>query len=808
MATQRTRAKGKTAKSPPRGPAISFAGIRIWRWVLFLGLSGVLLLCSLIAGVFLYYTSDGSLPTIDKAGDYRPKVITRVLSRDGQVIGEIFEERRTVVKRDRIPRVLINAIVDAEDAEFFQHQGLSYWGMLRAFLHDLKPGAHMHGASTITQQLVRTYVLKSDARTLRRKVQEMYLSLRLEQKLKDKGEILWIYLNQIYLGHNRYGVEEISRFFFGKSVSDITLAEAAVLASLPKGPEQISPRHDPARAKERQRYVLSQMVRYHHITEAEAKKAADEPIRLIPEPPSLSWLAPEYVDEVERALADRFGQKQLPYLGLSVRTTCDLEVQRAAREALERGLQRIDDRTGNRRALRRLSGADRAAYVQKLGREYPGGPPPNHIVEGMVTQVEDGDGQSGAGAVVSLGGAITGWLPLPAVQDRYNVKGLPPKKRFGAGDVLRVRVAHGGKDGLVLALESGPQGAVMVLSPETREILAMVGGYGFPRGGFNRALKAKRQPGSSFKPFLYAAAFDTRRYTPASIVNDSPQVYDLPGMAPWKPHNAEHNEYLGPVRLRVALAKSLNTVASQLIYEIKPDLVIATARAAGIESDLESNYSLALGTSVVSLQELTDSYATFAARGRHGKPFLLLQVGVDEKAAAAELSQAMSPELSYVMSSMLQSVFEEGTAISAKGKLHRPVAGKTGTTNSQKDAWFVGYTPDVAAGVWVGFDDMRVLGEKEQGARAALPIWVETMQAALRTRKVVPFVQPPGVVVQRIDPQSGNLAATGTPLSPAQPQPQSPAQPIDEVFLEGTAPTQQALAPGESDPNNFNQEPE
>ncbi len=778
-------------------PGQSGRGARVWaivRKLLFLGLGLGFLAVAGAAAVFIYYTSDPALPTIDKISDYHPKLVTRVLASDGQLIGELFEERRTVVPRDRIPRVVINAFVDAEDAQFFEHRGLNYMGMVRAVIQSLIQGRHLRGASTITQQLVKTYVLKSSERSPRRKIQEMYLALRLERNLHDKEEILWLYLNQIYFGHGRFGIEEAARFYFGKSVSDVNAGEAALLASLPKGPEEISPRHNPERAKNRQRYVLSQMARYHHISQEEAQKYAEEPIRLIKEPPPLSTLAPEFVDDVEKMLAEKYPAARLPYLGLNVRTTCDLAVQRAAREALEHGLQRLDERNGYRGRQRKLEGAALAAHLEQLKKEFPSGPPVGRMVDGVVTKVLDGQGETQSGwAMVDLGAAV-GSLPLPTMQDRYNPKGLPASQRFASGDVVHVRVARLGREGAILALEQGPQGAAIVIDPQTRQVLAMIGGYGQSRSYFNRAVRAKRQPGSAFKTFVFATAFESRKYTPASLLNDSPQVYDLPGLAPWAPKNASaHNStFMGPVRLRVALAQSLNTVASQLIYDLKPDPVIAMARSLGIVSELENNYSLALGASVVSLVEMTNSYATLAARGRYAEPLFILQVG-DEPPLHRELEQKVSPELAFVMSSVLQSVIEEGTGVSIKGKLRRPAAGKTGTTNNNKDAWFVGYTADMVAGVWVGFDDARQLGEKEQGARSALPVWHEIMQAALRERRVVPFVQPAGVVVQRIDPQTGKLAAPGAPA-------------IDEVFLEGTAPTEQALAPGESDPSTFNME--
>ncbi len=748
-----------------------------------------------VAAIFLYYTRGESLPTIDKVSDYHPKVVTRILASDGQLIGEIFEERRTVIPRERIPRVVINAFIAAEDAHFFEHPGVNVWALARAVLQSIVYRRSLRGASTITQQLVKTYVLKSNERSLRRKVQEMYLSLRLERML-SKEDILWLYLNQISFGHGRYGIEEAARYYFGKSVSDLDAGEAAVLASLPKAPEEfggaLRDAKDPKRqnrAKERQRYVLSQMARYHFIALEEADRLANQPIQVVKEPPSLIGLAPEFVDEAERALVERFGQARLPYLGLNVRTTCDINVQRAARTALEQGLQRIDERQGYRGRVRHLAGDDLKAHLEGLKREFPSGPPVNKTVEGVVVNRVDGEGGSGW-ATLDLG-ASRGILPLPATQDRYNPKALPATKRFSEGDTLRVRVQRMQREGALLSLESGPQSAVVVLDPERRHVLAMVGGYGYARGYYNRAVRSRRQPGSAFKPFVFAAAFESRKWTAASILSDAPQVYDLPDFKGWAPKNAsDHKTFMGPVRLRVALAHSLNTVASQLIYDLKPEPVIAAARALGIESPLDSNYSLALGASSVSLLELTNSYATLAARGRRAEPLFILQIG-DEKPVERELAQAASPELSFLLSHVLQSVVEEGTAISIKGKLKRPVAGKTGTTNSNKDAWFVGYTPDVAAGVWVGFDDSRPLGEREQGARTALPIWLDTMQAALRDRPAQPFVQPAGIVVERIDATTGKRAAPGAPA-------------LDEVFLTGTEPQEQALAPGERDPNTFN----
>ena len=318
----------------------------------------------------------------------------------------------------------------------------------------------------------------------------------------------------------------------------------------------------------------------------------------------------------------------------------------------------------------------------------------------------------------------------------------------------------------------------------------MVGGYGFRAGGFNRATRAMRQPGSAFKPFLYATAFASKRYTPATILNDSPQVEEQPGLAPWIPKNAEAHEFLGPVRLRVALAKSLNTVVAQLVADLGPEALAETARAMGIESKLDPHLSLGIGAAEVTLAELTNAFAGFATAGQRGSLAFVSKLG-DEGVPQAPLQPAIAPAVAYLVTSLMESVIDEGTAAAAKGRLHRPAAGKTGTTNAERDAWFVGFTPDLVAGVWVGFDDLRDLGHGEQGARSALPIWVDIINGALKGVPPRPFVQPPDVVVARIDPATGLLAAP------------TAANAIDEKFLAGTAPTEAAPEQGTQSPETF-----
>lgn len=784
------------------------------RLLLLLGLGGALFAATSIAVVLLYYGLDPDLPRIDHIGDYRPLVVTRILDRNGELLGEIAEERRTVVPRDKIPPVMIHAIVDAEDAQFYEHKGLNYLGMLRAFLNNVQPGTHKQGGSTITQQLVKTYVIKSNERTLRRKAQEVILARRLEQAL-TKDEILYLYLNQIYFGHNRYGIEEAARFYFGKSIADVNAGEAAVLASLPKGPEEISPIKHPARAKDRQRYVLSQMLRYNHVTRAEAERWANAPIQVV-RPPAALGVAPEFVDEVRRQLVAQHGDK-LPYLGLTVTTTCDARIQKLAREALERRLEELDERQGYRkpafrprkppsgpaavrtlleeRALKQLyklnhspTAKQKAKWVEeRTGQALESG----RAIEAVLVELRTQGDQPGA--ILDSGGT-RGFLPLPARKDRYNPKALGADKRYQVGDVLVVRaepsLGRTAERLPILVPEFGPQAAAFVVDPATREVRAMVGGYGFRPGSFNRATRAMRQPGSAFKPFLYATAFASGRYTPATILNDSPQVEEQPGLAPWIPKNAESHEFLGPVRLRVALAKSLNTVAAQLVADLTPEALVEMAHNLGIESKLDPHLSLGIGAAEVTLAELTNAYTAFATGGQRAPLVFVRQMGTETTPPAAP-QQAITPEIAYLVTSLMESVIDEGTAASAKGRLKRPAAGKTGTTNSERDAWFVGFTPDLVTGAWVGFDDMRDLGHGEQGARSALPIWTDIMIGALKGAPPRPFTQPPGIVIARIDPTTGLLAPPGAPSA------------IDEKFIDGTAPTETAPEQGTQNPDTF-----
>ncbi len=767
----RRRARGanskrKTRKSPLR---------RLVAWLLLLLLVPALGVAGLV-GLFIYYGSDPDLPSLNGMGDYRPRQVTRILDRDGNLIGELGSEHRTVVPYAQMPKVLIQAVQAAEDAEFFEHGGLDYKGMARAVLENLLRRQFAQGASTITQQVVKQMVLTPE-KTLKRKVQEIILARRLSQKF-SKEEVLELYLNHMYFGHGRYGVEEASRYYFGKPVVDVNVAEAALLAGMLQSPSRLSPYRHPDAAKKRQVYVLGQMAKLNFIYEETARRLAEQAIEVVPESVARGKPVPEVVNTVRRELEERHGANQLDTLGTTVKTTIDARLQDLARQALERGLEDLDQRQGYRSPMARLSGKALEKRRAELRSQKQ-----DEILEGVVEAVERDAKDPARGRMTVFTGAMTGVVDF-AAETRYGLGKTPLADRFRPGDVVRVRRApermrEGDKE-VALALELGPQAAMVVLDPASRNILALVGGYGYRLGGFDRSQQARRQPGSSFKPFVYAAAIDSKKFTAASLVNDSPEVYRL-----WKPQNHDRDNFRGPIPLRTALALSINTVAIKLLSEVGIGAVREMAGNLGIELPPEEklDLSLALGTCVVTPLEMANAYASFAAAGQFAKPRLIASEG-EHVMPAPETVQGLRPDTAYIVLSLMRSVVEEGTARSVGARVQRPVAGKTGTSNREKDAWFVGFTPELLAAVWVGFDDGRSLGHGEAGARSAAPIWADFMAKALAGRPIHDFVQPPGVVVVQIDPATGLLPAPG-------------AQGRDEVFLDGTAPTETAAAPGE-----------
>jgi penicillin-binding protein 1A len=768
---------------------------RITKWAALLGLVATAVGACTIAFLFWYWGRDPDLPTVDKLTQYEPKQVVRVATRDGTVVGELFTERRTFVPYDEIPPLMIHAVLSAEDADFFEHQGIDYWGMVRALFVNVKSGKKKQGASTITQQVVKTFLLTPE-RTLKRKFQEIILARRLEKRL-TKEQILTLYLNQIYFGGGRYGVQEAARYYFGKDLGELNIGEAALIAGLPQSPEHLTPKKPKNRdaAKNRQVYVLREMHKHGYISQEEADRFAREPIAIVDDPFPGIGEAPELVEVARQDLIARFGEDAIDQLGGTVVTTVDDDVQALATEALRSGLRAVDERQHYGRPIKRLKEDKIKLELAKLARKLPKkGLERGERYRAVVTEVHDDDGE----IVVDLGNRKASVLLGGPGDERYNPKGLPPGERFARGDVIRVvdaaepdddddarRPKHSDR---LVALEPGPEGAVVVLDPRTREVLALVGGYDSVIAGYNRATMAKRQAGSTFKPFVYATAIDTGEYTAASIVNDAPEVYDL-----WKPQNYKKGEHEGPVRLRHALAKSINTVAIRVAHDVTPQRVAEVAHDMGIQSELPDGLSLALGSGEVTPLELTNAFTTFAAGGRYAPPRFIREVAGEPTEPPATV-EAIRPEVAYVVTEMMRSVVEEGTGRRAS-KLRLGVVGKTGTSNDARDAWFVGLTPDLAVGVWIGFDDPRSLGRHEGGGRTAAPVFVELMselrkKRPMRARK---FDRPPGIVEAKIDKASGNLAPEGAP----------PASAYTEVFIDGSVPTEVATAPGEVDAESY-----
>lgn len=724
-----------------------------------------------VGGALWYYSQE--LPDIGNVReDYRPPQITRIESSDGVLIGELFEERRTVVPFERIPRVLINAVLAAEDADFYEHEGLDYPGMLRALFVNLREGRIVQGASTITQLVVQTFFIGRE-RTYERKIRELLLARRLEQHL-TKDEILFLLLNQIDFGHARYGVQEASQFYFGCDVEEINLAQAALLAGLPRGPTIYSPRRNPERARARRNWVLEQMEVKGLASSEDIEAARASGLQLAPRD-AVDDLAPEVIERVEREFDALVGDEEARLGGYVVRTTIDSELQKQARQAVQKGLVELDGRHDYRGPLKSKRGKVHRGRIT-VGRTYIG----------RVVGFDDD-----AGTVAVELGDERGVIRLDR-ESRYNPDGLQPSEFAEQGAHVRVsleREASG--DRLArLRLQLGPQAALVALEPGTGNIRAQVGGYSVRRGDFNRASQARRQPGSSFKPFVYSLALNSGEYTPATLIADAPEVFEQ-----WRPRNFEEWAYEGHVRLRPALAKSINMVAVRLIRDLGPENVAAYARQLGIESPLDPMPTLALGASAVTPLEMAEAYSVFASGGIHAEPRLIEEIRRPDGGAvdlgSPEPQRVLEPAQAYLISSMLRSVVREGTGSDAR-HLGDDVGGKTGTSNEAQDAWFVGFAWSVlACSAWVGFDEPRPLGRRESGSRAALPIWIDFMSAALRGRDRPSIVRPEGIVVAQIDPESGLLAY------------EDQENAVDEEFLEDTVPTEQAVPPDMADPNTF-----
>ena len=743
----------------------------------------VLLVVGAIALWLVVRHYEAGLPSVTELEHYQPPQVTRVLARDGTLLSEIFTERRTVVSIQSLPAHVKLAVLAAEDAGFYEHEGLNYWGIARAMLVNLKSGKFRQGGSTITQQVVKNLLLDPE-RTFRRKIREALLARRLEQEL-GKDEILELYLNHIYFGDGRYGIEEAARGTFGKSAKDLTIAEAALLAGTVAGPEVYNPHHHLDKALVRRSFVLKQMHEKGFLSDAQYDLAKDEPVKLATTASAEEQLAPEVVEIARRALKDLVGE-HASRGGYTITTSIDPKLQAAARQALRGAIGAYDKRHGALGPLKVPPGptVDKKGHTIKPPplKEPPfeGTPSFEHhkVLVGQVLSADD------AHATFDVRvGTVTGTVRLSDFE-RYNPQKLPASQFAPVGSLLRVSLltpAQANPEARVpLRMESGPEGAMVLVDVRSRQVAALVGSYEAAMGGLDRATQAKRQPGSTFKPIVYSYALHARRFTPASLID--PKSDTFPGG--YHPSNYEGYQGQDLMRLREALANSVNVAAVRVLLDVGPANVVTWGQSLGIESTLKPDLSLALGSYEIEPMELAGAYATFAAGGVYEQPRLITRiVGPDGK--DLELKPLPPPRRvldeaeAYVMTSMLTSVVDHGTAARAKS-LGRPLAGKTGTSNASKDTWFAGYSPETVAVVWIGYDDGKSLGGGETGASVALPAWMDVMKVAEEHKPVSDFPRPSGVVTVRIDRRTGKLPPDEDPDT------------MDEVFLAGTEPTESA----------------
>jgi len=707
---------------------------------------------------------------------YNPACVTTVYARDGQVLGYLYRQKRFPVHLDDVPRHVIQAFLAAEDSSFYDHEGIDPSAIFRALAKNISSGNIVQGGSTITQQVVKRIVLSS-RRSYFRKFKEAVISYRIEHYL-TKNEILNIYLNDIFLGSGAYGVEAGARSYFAKHLGDVTLAEASLLAGLPKAPSRYNPYRFPDAARVRQEYVLGRMRKLNWITDEEHKNALEQPV-LLKKMPDPSWkLGAYYLDEVRRVLTNEFseenmkkrgitldcyGEDFLYTAGLHVHTAVDLTHQAAAERALRAGLEASSKRMGWRGPIIKLTPEEYDFFLNQAHVQEP--LTPGQWVRALVLKTKK------SGAKVTIGNR-TGFIHVHTMRwcrrpdPSKAPEELPPitdaRKVLDPGDVVWASVMDPGKNtrlhrhGVIsLALEQRPrvQGALVSIEPPTGDVVALVGGYAFSKSQFNRASRARRQPGSSFKPIVFSAAID-KGYTPSSIIMDEPLVFFDPATKKtWEPKNFAGN-YYGPMRMRTALVKSSNLATIKIAKSIGIKNVISRAKQLGIQTRFAHNLALSLGALNITPLNLCQAYTAFAREGSYVKPRLVLSVtdsrGREIMKNDTLAIQAIDAENAFMISGMLKEAVQRGTGVRAR-VLKRPVAGKTGTTNDERDAWFVGFTPYLLSGVYVGFDRWVPMGKSETGSRAALPIWVGYRLAVEDQYPLEDFTPPRKILTKHID---------------------------------------------------------
>ena len=696
------------------------------------------------AGLLLVYSTD--LPQVEQLERYRPISVTELYDGQGRVIGTFALQRRVIATYDDYPEVLRNALISIEDKDFYRHSGIDIWRIAGAAYRDIEFGGKVQGASTLTMQLARNLFLSPD-RSFYRKVQEALLAIQIERRF-TKPQIFTLYANQIFLGHGAYGFEAASEYYFSKPAKQLKLEEAALLAGLPKAPQYYSPITHPERAVKRRNLVLNAMLEDGKITAAQAADAKSKPIplNLQKDPNSL---APHYVEEIRRYLEAKYGSDQVHESGLRVYTSLDMDLQKAARQALLDGLAAYERRHGWHGKLVNV-----IAQGQKLDAyedpDWDEEPEVNGYTHALVTQVSPSAAEVRFGQhKATLSQADVAWTKL-----KVKLPGI-----LHAGDIVYIKVLApdaGGKSRVSLEQDSGAEGALVAIDNATGEIKAMVGGRDFNLSKFNRATQALRQVGSSFKPYVYTAVID-QGGSPDDTILDAPVTFQT-ASGPYSPHNYD-GKFEGTITLRRALAQSRNIPALKLADHVGIKTVIDYAHRFGITSNIPAYLPVALGSAEITPLEQTSAFSVFPNDGVRVAPRYITKVTDYEGRILEEdysdIKDALSSRTARIMTSMLREVVLHGTAAAA-AKMPYPLAGKTGTTNDFTDAWFVGFSPSLTCGVWIGYDEKKSLGEKETGARAALPIWMQFMNVALAGKEPGDFPAAPvpgntGVAQKKVD---------------------------------------------------------
>ena len=773
------------------------SALRVVGFLILLGALGALL-----AGAGVYWYLNPKLPSIDVLKDVKLQVPLRVYTRDAKLVAEFGEKRRIPLELRQVPELMIHAVLASEDERFYEHPGVDWQGLTRAVVHVLRTGEKGPGGSTITMQVARNFFLGRE-KTYIRKLNEILLALKIEREL-SKAEILELYLNKIFLGHRAYGVGAAAQVYYGKPLSELDLAQVAMIAGLPKAPSRFNPVVNPERAVSRRNYVLGRMLELKFITRKQHDAATAAPVSASVHGLAVEVEAP-YVAEMARAfMEERLGEDAYTG-GYRVFTTIDSRLQSAATAALRNALLEYDKRHGYRGAELKLDPSLGRDTMLKALTDIPN-------VGGLYPAVVFSVGDKSVTVLTKNYGEVEiPWQGLEWAREYKdeNRMGPSPKKAediVQVGDLIRVRRDQ---DKGIFELVQAPavEGAFVSVDPNDGAILALSGGFDFYRSKFNRATQAERQPGSSFKPFIYSAAMEYG-FTPASMVNDAPVVFNDPGIeAVWRPENYS-GKFFGPTRIREALYKSRNLVSIRLVRAMGVDQTVDHVKRFGFDpSRLPKNLSIALGSLTVTPLELARGYAVLANGGFLIDPYIVdraedpdgvvieesnprrvcrqceLQQNPVETVAArdeaidglvmqepssnwglpAETGPPPAPRVisarnAWLMNSLMRDVIKRGTGRRALSLGRGDVAGKTGTTNDQRDAWFSGFNPEIVATAWVGFDQHEPLGRRETGGRAALPVWIDFMGVALKGREETFLEQPDGLITVRIDPDSGRLA--------------------------------------------------